>query len=81
MPFKSTLFTFENQTVLPIYERCDALGAAGKTEQIITVFILCRKLDVCITPSTLAEGEPRCMLLLRFRCAARVRVQRVLTRY
>ena len=36
MPFKSTLFTFENQTVLPIYERCDALGAAGKTEQVIT---------------------------------------------
>ena len=58
MPFKSTLFTLENQTVLPIYERCDALGEAGKTEQVITVFILCRKLWIAITPATLAEGEP-----------------------
>lgn len=58
MPFKSTLFTLENQTVLPIYERCDALGEAGETEQVITVFILCRKIDICITPATLAEGEP-----------------------
>jgi hypothetical protein len=58
MPFKSTLFSFANQTVLPIFERCDALCEAGKTELVNTVIILCRKLSVCITPSTLAEGEP-----------------------
>ena len=58
MPFKSTLFCMENQTVLPIYERCEALTAAGKTEQVISVLILCRKLWIAITPATLAEGEP-----------------------
>ena len=43
---------------LPIYERCDALTVSGKTELVISVVIFCRKLNISITPSTLAEGEP-----------------------